>query len=101
MYANRQCELSTGYTREQFYAHGFDFRTLTAPGYEAMVEENFRRHAAGEEVEPYEYSLIASGGRRIDAILTTKLMRYDGVPAVLALLPTSRRANAPSSSCSQ
>ena len=86
MYANRQCELSTGYAREEFYAPGFDFRTLTAPGYESMVEENFRRHAAGEEVEPYEYSLIASGGRRIDAILTTKLMRYDGVPAVLGII---------------
>ena len=86
MYANRQCELSTGYTRDQFYAQGFDFRTLTAPGYESMVEENFRRHAAGEEIEPYEYSLIASGGRRIDAILTTKLMRYDGVPAVLGII---------------
>ncbi|HYW83287.1 MAG TPA: PAS domain S-box protein, partial [Spirochaetia bacterium] len=86
MYANRQCELSTGYTREQLYSQGFDFRTLTAPGYESMVEENFRRHAAGEEVEPYEYSLIVSGGRRIDAILTTKLMRYDGVPAILGII---------------
>ncbi len=86
MYANRQCGLSLGYPREQFYAPGFNFRTLTAPGYESMVEENLRRHAAGEEVEPYEYSLIASGGRRIDAILTTKLMRYDGVPAILGIV---------------
>jgi PAS domain S-box-containing protein len=86
MYANRQCELSTGYAREEFYAPGFDFRTLMAPGYQLMIEENFRRHTVGEEVEPYEYSLLARGGRRIDAILTTKLMSYDGVPAILGIV---------------
>jgi PAS domain S-box-containing protein len=86
VYANRQCALSTGYSREEFYAPGFNFRALTAPGYESVVEENFRRHAAAEEVIPYEYSLIVRGGRRIDAILTTKLMRYDGAPAILGII---------------
>ena len=86
VYANRQCELSTGYTREEFYSPRFDFLTLTATGSRAVVAENFRRHLAGEEVPPYEYSLLTREGRRIDAILTTKLMRYDDAPAILGII---------------
>jgi PAS domain S-box-containing protein len=86
VYANRQCEITTGYTRAEFYAPEFDFKSLTAPGYETIVEENLRRHDAGEEIAPYEYSLITRAGRRIDAILTTKLLRYDGGPAILGII---------------
>ena len=86
VYANRQCELATGYSREEFYAPQFDFMTLTAPGSRAIVTENFRRHLAGEELPPYEYSLLTREGRRIDAILTTKLMRYQDAPAILGII---------------
>jgi PAS domain S-box-containing protein len=86
VYANRQCELTTGYTREEFYSPRFDFLSLTATGSRAVVAENFRRHLAGDEVPPYEYSLLTREGRRIDAILTTKLMRYENAPAILGIV---------------
>jgi PAS domain S-box-containing protein len=86
VYANRQCELSTGYTREEFYSPRFDFLTLAATGSRAVVAESFRRHLAGEEVPPYEYTLLTREGRKIDAILTTKLMRYDDAPAIMGII---------------
>jgi PAS domain S-box-containing protein len=86
LYANRQCEHVTGYTRDEFYAPGFDFNSLTVPDDESAVAENFRRHLAGEEVPPYEYALLTQKGRRVEAILTSKLIRYDGEPAILGII---------------
>jgi PAS domain S-box-containing protein len=86
VYANHQCELTMGYAREEFYAPDFDYQSMTAPGYEALLETNFRRHMQGEEVAPYEYTLVTRTGRRIDAILTTKLIRYGDQPAILGII---------------
>ncbi len=85
-YANRQCEVTMGWTREEIYAPGFDFQTLTAPGYEDLLEANFRRHMAGEEVPPYEYGLLTRAGRRLDVILTSKLIRYGNQSAILGIV---------------
>jgi PAS domain S-box-containing protein len=86
VYANRQCEISMGYSREELLAEGFDFRTFAAPGYQAILTDNLRRHAQGEEITPYEYVLVTRAGRRIDAILTTKLIRYEGDTAILGII---------------
>ncbi len=59
---------------------------LTAPGFEAVVMDNMARHRRGEEVPPYEYGLVTRQGRRIDAILTSKLIRYAGAPAILGTI---------------
>jgi len=37
----------------------------------------------GEEVPPFEYRLITREGKKIDAILTTKLITYEGETAIL------------------
>jgi PAS domain S-box-containing protein len=86
MYANRQCEISTGYAREQLYAPGFDVRSLMAPGYEAIAAQSLGQGAGGEEVPPHEVVLITREGRHIDAILTTRLIGYQGAPAVLGIV---------------
>jgi PAS domain S-box-containing protein len=86
MYANRQCEVSTGYAREALYAPGFDLRSLMAPGYEAIASQSLRQGAEGEEVPPYEVVLVTREGRPIDAILTTRRIGYQGAPAVLGIV---------------
>ncbi len=93
VYANRQCELTTGYTRGEFYSSSFSFMDITAPEFRSMVAENFRRHLNGEEIAPYEYTLLDRNGRRIDAINTTKLIRHAGEPAILGIITdiTSRK----------
>jgi PAS domain S-box-containing protein len=86
VYANRQCEISLGYLREALYAPGFDMARLTAPGYDTIAAQTFRRHMNGQEVPPCELVLVTREGKRIDAILTTRLIGYDGEPAVLAIV---------------
>jgi PAS domain S-box-containing protein len=83
IYANERCEQAMGYTKEEYYSEEFDFLTLIAPKDRYLVKENFASHSQGQEVEPYEYSLVTKEGQRIEAILSTKLIEYAGELAIL------------------
>ncbi len=86
VYANERCEQLTGYSREDFYAPDFDFLTLIAAEHTESIKANFSSHMRGEEVEPLEYAIVTKDGRRIDAILTTKLIKYGGEDAILGTI---------------
>jgi len=83
VYANSRCAEVMGYHRKNFHSPGFDFFTLIAPEYRGLVKANFRKHNDGDEVPPYEYKLITKNGKRIPALLTTKLVKYEGETAIL------------------
>jgi len=83
VYANKKCEEITGYTREEFYSPHFNFLSLIAPESRDLIKASFGRHLKGDEVAPYEYTLITKGGSKIDSILTTKLIKYEGENAIL------------------
>jgi PAS domain S-box-containing protein len=75
-----------GYSREEFYAPDFDFMALIAAESVDLIRSNFKRHMTGEDVEPYEYSLLNKQGERIEAIITTKLINYDRGKAILGII---------------
>lgn len=86
VYINGKSEELMGFTREEFYAPDFDFRTLVAPENADLVEAAFSQHMQGEDVPPYEYALVTREGERIEAIITTKLIRYKGGSAILGII---------------
>jgi PAS domain S-box-containing protein len=86
IYANDRCVQVMGYNREEFYSPDFDFLILIAPEHRELVKSNLARHATGAEVEPYEYAIITKEGRRIQVILSTKLISYRGENAVLGIV---------------
>ncbi len=86
IYANRQCEITSGYSRDTLYDAGFKLRSLIAPGYDAVAERSFQQDRDTDEVPPYEVVLVTREGKRIDAILTTRRIGYQGAPAVLAIV---------------
>ncbi len=86
VYANEQCERLMGYARSEFYDPGFDFLSLVAPDSREQVRLNFERHARGEELPPQDYALLTKDGRRIEAIHTTRLIRYEGERAILGIV---------------
>jgi two-component system phosphate regulon sensor histidine kinase PhoR len=86
VYANKRCEEVTGYTRDEFYAENFDFLTLIAPDHRELVKANYGQHTAGQEVEPHEYALVTKDRRRVEVIVTTRLIDYEGEKAILGIV---------------
>jgi len=86
VYANERCEEAMGYKRDEFYSPDFDFLTLIAPESKELIKSAFNRHMSGKEVKPYEYALITKDGKRIEAIITTKLISYEGESAILGIV---------------
>jgi PAS domain S-box-containing protein/putative nucleotidyltransferase with HDIG domain len=86
VYVNEKCTEITGYTREELYAPDFEFMNLIGPESMDLVKELYSKHLQGEEVPPYEYTLITKEGRRIEAINATKLIQYAGERALLGIV---------------
>jgi PAS domain S-box-containing protein len=86
VYANKKSTEFMGYGREEFYSPDFDFRTLIAPDSVELIEQNFAKHLKGQDVAPYEYSLITKEGKAVEAIITTKLITYGGETAILGIV---------------
>ena len=86
VYANRKCEEITEYKRDEIYSADFDFHILIAPECVKLINDNFNKHMRGEEIEPYEYTLISKSGKRIEAIITTKLINYEDDTAILGIV---------------
>jgi PAS domain S-box-containing protein len=85
VYANKESEKITAYTREEFYEPDFDFRCLITPACRELIERNFTAHIRGDEVPPYEYTLLSKSGEAIDVVITTKLIRYGAGRAILGI----------------
>ena len=86
VFANKKCEELMGYTRDEFYAPSFDFRNITAPEFRDVVMRAYQKHQAGQDVEPYEYAIIAKDGHRLTTILTPKVIRYEGELAIMGTI---------------
>jgi PAS domain S-box-containing protein len=63
-----------------------DFLTLIAPESRELITSNYNKHMKGEDVPPVEYSLITKEGKKIEAILTTKLITYASQTAILGTI---------------
>ncbi len=86
VFANRQCEKIMGYSQREFLAPDFDFRTLIAPEDLEKIDANFRRHMRGEDVPPYECTLITRDGKKVETIHSTKLIPYADGQAILGVV---------------
>ena len=85
VYANTEAEHATGYTKEEFYSPTFNFMDLIAEESKELVKLKFIKHIKGEEIRPYECKLIAKNGKVIDVINSTKIIDYNGEPAILGI----------------
>lgn len=86
VYANQRCEELTGYKVEELTSPDFNFLSITAPEYRKPVLDKFNLHMTGKEVEPYEYAIITKSGKRLNTILSSRLIHYKGKRAVLGTI---------------
>lgn len=86
IYANSKCVEVMGYTKEEFYSSDFDFLKLIAPMDVERIKEKIARHMKGEELAPYEYSIVTKNGKEVEAIITTKLIQFENEKAILGTI---------------
>ena len=86
VYTNKRSSEILGYDRDAFYSDDFNFLSLIAPESLEKIRKAFALHSNEQEVEPYEYTLITKEGKRIEAIITTKLIEYEGVKSILGII---------------
>jgi two-component system cell cycle sensor histidine kinase/response regulator CckA len=86
VYANRACEETMGYSRDEFYASDFNFMTLFCQECLPEIKDYFKQHLAGKEIPPYESVLMTKDSNQIHAIHTTRLISYEGAPAILGIV---------------
>ncbi len=86
VYANRKCEETTGYTQDEFLSPKFDFFSLCSSENIETMKSSFAMHLKGENVAPYEFTVVAKDGKKIEAIITTKLIDYENEQALLGII---------------
>ena len=86
VYVNKACEKLMGYSKVELLSPYFDFMNLIAPESVEMVETNFRLHKSGQELAPHEYILINKEGKKIDAIINSIPIEYEGEQAILGIV---------------
>jgi signal transduction histidine kinase len=64
----------------------FDFLCLHAPECVDHVKSRLERHMKGDELEPCELTLVTKAGKRLEALLATRLVPYDGGRAILGIV---------------
>ena len=86
VYCNKKCEELMGYSQEEFCSLEFNFLDLISEESIEIVKSAFEKHMKGKEVPPYEYGLVTKDGDRLEAIITTKLIQYEGDTAILGIV---------------
>jgi PAS domain S-box-containing protein len=86
VYANKKCEETMGYSKDEFYSANFSFISLISPEDVEVLNSAFNRHMRGEEVPPYEYVLLTREGKKINAVINTKLIQHKNETALLGIV---------------
>jgi PAS domain S-box-containing protein len=94
-YVNNKCEDVIGYTKKELLSNQFNLMSLIAPEAIELVTSNLNLQQNGLEIEPYENVLLNKAGEKIDAIITSKLIDYEGERAILWIVTDMRDRHKP------
>jgi diguanylate cyclase (GGDEF)-like protein/PAS domain S-box-containing protein len=83
IYTNNTSKEVLGYTKEEFYSPDFSFLSIIAPEHRDLAKQSFNIHRQGREVQPLEYSLVTKNGDRLEVIVNTRLINFNGDTAIL------------------
>jgi two-component system cell cycle sensor histidine kinase/response regulator CckA len=100
VYANSKCEEIMGYSRNELCDQDFSFAKLLAPESISTAKTAFVQHMEGREIEAREYVLLTRNAKRIETIITTRLIDYEKQRAILGIITDiSKRRRAEEAVC--
>jgi len=85
-YVNPRYEEALGYRLAELAEPGFDFFRLIAPESVDAVRRSHDSHRRGEDHLPFEYTMLARDGTRLDVFLCSRVIELRGSPAVLGVI---------------
>lgn len=93
VYANPRCGEVLGYTGAELCTPDFTLASLSAPDSDDLAKEGFQRRMVAEPCGLFACALLAKDGHRIEVMLATSRIEYEGQPAMLAIITdvTQRR----------
>ncbi|MDD5259361.1 MAG: diguanylate cyclase [bacterium] len=86
VYTNKKAEETMGYTRQELYSPAFDFMSLIAAESHWQTKSAYDKHQKGLNVPGYEYVLQTISGKKLHALITTKLIDFQGTTAILGII---------------
>jgi PAS domain S-box-containing protein len=86
VYTNQRGMETLGYSREEFYSPEMNQTELIAPEYLEKTSKAFARYMDGVPVEPFEYELVTRTGKRIPAIVASRIIDYEGKRALMGVI---------------
>ncbi len=87
VYANKQAEEATGYTKEELYSSEFNILDLMPSESRELLKPQTIRHRKGEDenLNQFESKLVSKKGQVVDVITNARLIDYNGEPALLVV----------------
>src|SRR3989337_2524712 len=82
-YVNRAATERLGWTYKELVSPSFDpIEKVVAERFRGLIKENVGKRLRGEDVPPYEASLITRDGSEIPVVVRAAKIVYQGRPAV-------------------
>lgn len=85
-YVNQLCEKKLGYSKQELYAHDFDFLKLISPEHQEWVKNNILLKSSLKEPEPFELLMTSKNGRQLYTMVDTKLIQINKEDAILGVI---------------
>ncbi|MBF0344007.1 MAG: PAS domain S-box protein [Nitrospirae bacterium] len=86
VYVNDNCLDTMQYTKEELFSPDFHFLKFISPDVIDTLMVGYTRRLEGENTAPFETTLITKQGKTIDAIITTKIITYEGEQAIMGIV---------------
>jgi len=85
LYVNTKVEELLGYSKEEIYMEGFDFKSILDKRSIKIAEEMFTRCLNGEEVTPYKLFFISKTGKQIEILNSLAAIEYEKKKVIVGI----------------
>lgn len=86
VYTNIKTEEILGYTRQELCSPDFNFMSVISPESHWQAKASLEKYLKGIDLPNIEYVLLTKSGRKLNTIIATKIIDYQGSAAILGMV---------------